>query len=423
MPPKLAPPRLPPKIRKFESGTEKRRKKKKIAELIESQTGALDKFIVKETQIPIDDSPVDTISVDVIPVDAILVDNVDAMPIPIDDIHVDVIPIDDNVVVDVDVENLNDNEDDNQNVDNVNDIHISVDIFDPRNWDSVESKMIELLATKGPIRDLSIVKGSRDKSSRRFTANLYTRTLSNGEKCDRDWLVYSKELDRLFCFCCKVFKRGTGRGQLANEGFSDWSHVFVRLKEHEARLEHIKSMTNWYELRQRMNSFQIIDKTTQKLIEKEKDHWKSVLKRIIAIVKFLVKHNLAFRGSVDKLDEDGNGNFLGLIEMLNEFDPCVQEHVRRVTVDNLHVHYLGPRIQNELILLLASKIKNQIIERIKQAKYFSVILDCTPDISHQKQMSLIIRYVDVSSNSVSIEESFLGFLNVNDTTGQGLFER
>lgn len=49
MPPKLAPPRLPPRTRKFESGAEKRRKKKKIAELIESQTEALDKFIVKET--------------------------------------------------------------------------------------------------------------------------------------------------------------------------------------------------------------------------------------------------------------------------------------------------------------------------------------------------------------------------------------
>ena len=80
--------------------------------------------------------------------------------------------------------------------------------------------------------------------------------------------------------------------------------------------------------------------------------------------------------------QDNNENFLSLIEM-------IVEHIHRIENGEIHNHYLGHNIQNELIQMLALEIKNAIINKIKEAKYFSIILDCTPDTSHQEQMSIV----------------------------------
>jgi len=391
--------------RKYESGYQKRKKKQRIKDLTQSQKGAMDKFVRKESQVSTDNDDNDPRdgqmeTENIVGVEEVLIDNT-------------------NIEMDNNADNIGANS--TSPITDVND-SFQPDIFDPRYWDSLDHKQIDILAEKGPRRDLSIQKGPKDRYARRFSALFYTRILSNGEHCDRDWLVYSKELDRVFCFGCKLFTKGHRKGQLANEGFNDWIHLGSRLKEHETSPNHVLSMATWYELRSRLQKDQTIDKAAQRQLEKEKDHWRKVLFRIVCIVKFLAKHSLAFRGTNSKLYEDSNGNFLGLVEMLAEFDPIIQEHVRRITSEETQAHYLDFKIQNELIHLLASAIKSEIIKKIKSAKYFSVILDCTPDASHQEQMSLIIRYVDSSSSDVRIEESFIGFLDVNDTTGQGLFD-
>ena len=106
-----------------------------------------------------------------------------------------------------------------------------------------------------------------------------------------------------------------------------------------------------------------IDKHVQEQINRDKEHWRKVMLRISALVKTLGKNNLAFRGKNEMIYQEANGNFLSLIEMIAEFDPIMQEHIRRIKDDEIHNHYLGHNIQNELINLLAGEIKTKIIKK------------------------------------------------------------
>nr|CAI5830971.1 unnamed protein product [Callosobruchus analis] len=86
----------------------------------------------------------------------------------------------------------------------------------------------------------------------------------------------------------------------------------------------------------------------------------------------------------------------------------------------------SPLIQNEIISLLSTTVRNNIISEIKKAPFLTIILDTTQDWSKIYQLSVIFRYISVTENDdnvpkeIKICESLLGFIAVTDCSAAGL---
>ena len=112
----------------------------------------------------------------------------------------------------------------------------------------------------------------------------------------------------------------------------------------------MQNMRRWIELERRLQKNLTIDKALQDQINKDREHWRQVFVRIVSVVSFFCKNNLAFRGSIEKNYEENNGNFLGIIEMIAEFDPIMNEHLRRIQEKEIHYHYLSHKFKMNLYL-------------------------------------------------------------------------
>lgn len=128
---------------------------------------------------------------------------------------------------------------------------------------------------------------------------------------------------------------------------------------------------------------QRIDSALISQLEGEKNYWKNVLRRIVTVVKTLSSRGLAFRGKTDKFGCVKNGNFLMSLELIAQFYPFLATHIDKFgNKGKGFTSYLSFNIFEKFITIMADQVLRVIIEEIKKSKYFSIIVDSTPDISH-----------------------------------------
>lgn len=241
--------------------------------------------------------------------------------------------------------------------------------------------------------------------NRSLSRNHFFRVKQNKEIVNRTWLVLSPTNKCLYCWVCKLFS--DNKTTLAGSGFSDWKHVTERLSEHEKSILHrqcIIKMSSRMQLTHRIDSSLVVQ------LENESNYWRSILQRIVATVKFLSQRGMAFFGENETFGSPHNGNFLGCLELIAQFDPFLASHIHKYgNPGRGYTNYLSSTCVYEFVELMSKKVLDKITSEIISAKYFSIIVDCTPDITHLDQLCFIIRYVTPDGHPV---ERFLNFIPV-----------
>jgi len=203
----------------------------------------------------------------------------------------------------------------------------SFDVNDPGLWPAtLTDKIRELIISAYPkqlnfnFEDSVVSDGVKH---RHFRPELFNRSLPSKKIIKRDWLIYSHTTKRAYCWVCKLFGSSNQSG-LGGDGTNDWKNITVRLKEHECGKDHFQNVAIKVS---RLSKLNRIDADLEDQIEQEVSYWKDVLKRLVSAIKFLTSRGLALRGDNELLDNTQNGNFLGTIEFLAEWDKFMKEHL------------------------------------------------------------------------------------------------
>lgn len=244
------------------------------------------------------------------------------------------------------------------------------------------------------------------KYSRYLPRQIFTRELHNGEGKSRDWVLYSRSENSIYCFYCLLFAKNKTAFSHQGKGYTNWKKCVEYVKNHEKNQIHLKSVELWFS--KQIDNLETVDKQLKIEILKEESYWQQVLRRLIDTIIFLSSRGLAFRGDNQILGSGHNGNYLGCLELIAKFDPLLSTHIDKYANKGKgNVSYLSNTICDDLILSMTKTVLENIANETKISKYFSLIVDSTPDVSKVDQLTVAIRYILPDGSPV---ERFLGFL-------------
>ena len=247
-----------------------------------------------------------------------------------------------------------------------------------------------------------------------------------------DWLRYSPICDGGFCLPCVLFfnkapirlQKQQNLVSKAVVASSESTSIFNR---HQSARDGIHAFC--------LNAFQVffnrfsgrsvsVDTLVNNLRFQKVVKNRAVLEPIVDTVILCGHLGLSLRGHRDDSkyypesgcysESPGIGNFIEMINYaIRRGDKVLEEHYKN---HSKNASYMSKTSQNELVSCCGDIITEQIVSDIKFRSnknhyYFTILADEALDSSGKEQLSLVLRFLDSSSN---IREEFVGFVHLKD---------
>lgn len=245
-----------------------------------------------------------------------------------------------------------------------------------------------------------------------FVDGKYTRKFQYSWYNKFSWLAGRDKRNKLFCYTCVIFG---GEKEWSVDGVSSIRNFLRRSEKHAISLKHLTNQEKFHLLGKVRIEHAVSE--SRRLADIKHNEQVGVNRRLLArmihVVCFLGKQELAFRGHRENNESLNKGNYLELLELLAQEEQLLRDHF----LSSSMFKGTSKTIQNELIECVTSVLNSNIFKEIQTVNYVSIQADETTDVSCRSQMSIIFRYVA----DQNIIERFIGFFDVSkDKTASGL---
>lgn len=266
------------------------------------------------------------------------------------------------------------------------------------------------------------------------------------DQIQRNWLSYSPIKDAIFCHTCILFGKGNKEETFTMTGFSNWKKSKQRLAEHEQSQSHVNATIDYSQF---CTGHGIDVQLSEQALKAEADRKKKikrnrdVMERLTNIIIFLAEQGLALRGHREDITSEdfevvnkNPGSFLALVNLLSKYDSTLASHLqdirskkskkrkntkeKKISGRGNLVSFMSAESQNKILNAIGEQIRKIVLNEVHAAGIYSIMMDCTTDVSHADQLSLILRYVNASCDVV---ERLLTIERVDDSTADGLFTK